>query len=458
MALDLTMIQALAPDQASLAQANKLLQPKHWLSVARGAGSPVIWGECQGSGANPYRVVVDCDDHGYKCSCPSRKFPCKHSLALMWKFASDAAQFQEQPLPDWVQEWLGRRKRGPALLNTPIPALHKDIAQASAHVDAPAPPVDAAEQARKQRAAAQRKLDTDTLVRSGLEEFEQWLGDQLHGGVARFVDEAPARCRQIAARLVDAKAATFASRIDEFPARMLALGRAQRGLAALQEMGQWLLLARAWQQQPDDADARAGVVQAEGRDAVLTGSGLRVASLWEVVGEQIVTRRDGLVAQSTWLLDCASEQPRFAVLQDFFPASAGRRGAAFSPGQRLHAELAFYPGRYPLRAVLAQSLDGEAQTRLVIAPSDPLAVHRQHLAQVPWAPLTPLLLGPGRIDCDGEGAPWWCADDDGHFIPLASPSDLELLAALPLRSAAVLWDGQQGQLLAVDTAMGGLIV
>lgn len=34
--------------------------------------------------ARPYRVVVPEADPGYKCICPSRKFRCKHTLALIW--------------------------------------------------------------------------------------------------------------------------------------------------------------------------------------------------------------------------------------------------------------------------------------------------------------------------------------------------------------------------------------
>jgi hypothetical protein len=82
MALTLERIEALAPDQSSLAAARKLLKPAGWPTLAVGEG--LAWGECQGSGATPYRVVISEADHGYKCTCPSRKFPCKHSPALMW--------------------------------------------------------------------------------------------------------------------------------------------------------------------------------------------------------------------------------------------------------------------------------------------------------------------------------------------------------------------------------------
>jgi len=83
---ELKTIEALAPDQASLSAASKLTKRSNWPRLEKSEQQALIWGECQGSGSNPYRTVVDTGDHGYKCTCPSRKFPCKHTLALMWIF------------------------------------------------------------------------------------------------------------------------------------------------------------------------------------------------------------------------------------------------------------------------------------------------------------------------------------------------------------------------------------
>src|SRR5262245_41865083 len=108
MSLTLERIEGLAPDQASLAAARKLLKPSSWPTLAEGEG--LVWGECQGSGATPYRVVVTEADVGYKCTCPSRKFPCKHALALMWMRAEKSAAFAPATVPDWVKDWLSRRR------------------------------------------------------------------------------------------------------------------------------------------------------------------------------------------------------------------------------------------------------------------------------------------------------------------------------------------------------------
>lgn len=486
MSLSLEVVQSLAPDQGALGSAGKLLAAKHWIRVARDAATDTIWGECQGSGANPYLVVADTRDHGYKCSCPSRKFPCKHSLALMWRYAERPQEFADDAPPQWVQDWLGRRKRG-AKPGTPgaaegVPA--KDIGEArDAAAEAPAPSVEDLQ--KKARAAERRRAQTEDAVRAGLDDLAQWLRDLLRGGLAAFVEDAPTHCRRIAARLVDAKAAALASRIDELPSRLLALPKAVRAEAAAFELGQCVLLAAAWRQTPDDADARAGVLQSPSRDEVLeAGQGLRVASRWEVAGTRIATRRDGLVSQATWLVDLAAAPAAdgqlsassagcgFALLLDYVPATAGRRSAAFVPGQRFDAELVFYPGRHPLRAVLHRSLDTPAARPPPLpggpasqsdAAADPLAAHRRHLSALPWAQLTPLRLGPGALSRDGRGQLWWTIRPgvDGHAsaqaasaLRVAALADEALWLGAPLTGAIALWDGFQADLLRLDTPLG----
>ena len=108
MSLTFERIEALAPDQASLVAARKLLKSFLWPTLAEGDG--LVWGECQGSGATHYRVVVNEADAGYKCTCSCRKFPCKHSLALMWMRADRSATFVPAAVPDWVKDWLSRRR------------------------------------------------------------------------------------------------------------------------------------------------------------------------------------------------------------------------------------------------------------------------------------------------------------------------------------------------------------
>jgi hypothetical protein len=68
MAIGLDTIERLAPDQPALKSAAGLAKPAKWSNIAARDDGRLIWGECAGSGANPYRVMADVDDHGNKCT------------------------------------------------------------------------------------------------------------------------------------------------------------------------------------------------------------------------------------------------------------------------------------------------------------------------------------------------------------------------------------------------------
>lgn len=61
----------------------------------------LIFGECQGSGKEPYKVSCDFarpDQPTHRCSCPSRQLPCKHCLGLMYAYAQNK-KFTPAPVP-----------------------------------------------------------------------------------------------------------------------------------------------------------------------------------------------------------------------------------------------------------------------------------------------------------------------------------------------------------------------
>jgi hypothetical protein len=452
MALTRSVIEAMAPDQSALTAASALLKPAKWPVRARSGG--LIWGECQGSGANPYRVAADTDDHGSKCTCPSRKFPCKHAIALMWMFVDDGATFRDSEIPAWVNDWMGRRRKGaaPALAGNSGEAKSLNSAR-EAIADAPPDPK---AQARKQAAAEKRAQDTRHSVRAATEDLDGWIADQLRTGLSGFLNQVGERCRRIAARLVDAKAGALASRVDEMPSRLLGLPADERLDGAIAELGKLALLTCAWRAAPDDPDLRREVVGSETREEILANPDtLRVSSLWEVLGERMLTRRDGLVSHATWLMNLASGPQRFAVLLDFFAASAGRRSAAFVPGERFTAELAFYPAQAPLRAVIARRDESrDTPDAWPDAAADPLAELAELALAAPWRIETPLLLPKGRICAESSGRTWW-RSDDGVVVPVRQPLPT-LALGVGMEGAVGVWDGAQLALIAARTNWGRL--
>ncbi|TAD82969.1 MAG: SWIM zinc finger family protein, partial [Bacteroidetes bacterium] len=111
MALSKEQILALAPDDASAKAGAALARKDQWVEL--GFSPEALWGLCKGSGQNPYQTQIDRSDLAAKCSCPSRKFPCKHSIGLMLLYSASPAAFSQKPVPDWVTGWLNKRKEAP---------------------------------------------------------------------------------------------------------------------------------------------------------------------------------------------------------------------------------------------------------------------------------------------------------------------------------------------------------
>jgi hypothetical protein len=459
LAFDLKTIEALAPDQASLSSASKLTRKGSWLRLE--SRDALMWGECQGSGANPYRVAVDAGDHGYKCTCPSRKFPCKHALALMWISATVPDNFSpSDQTPEWVNDWLARRGKSGKAATPAAASAGKDIGEAGV-IEVEPKVEDPAVAERREAAQRKRAGDTRASIEAGLDELDQWIGDQLRLGLSSFVDASSERCRRIAARLVDAKAAALAGRLDELPGALMALRSEERPEAAIRELGKLVLLSRAWRAAPDDPELRRLVATSETREQILANpDATRIAATWEVLGERIETRRDGLVRHATWLIAIGNAEPRFAVLMDFYPASAGKRSQAFSAGDRFDANLVFYPARVPLRALMVErggdTSFGNAWPAATGAIAvDPLAPHVAAQDAAPWSSVTPILLPAGSLGRDDRGGLWWQADGaaNGLALPVAGDPP-EPVLGMTLDASIGLWDGARLDLLAARSTFG----
>ena len=104
-------VAALAPDASSLAAARRLARPGPWSDT--GSTHTLVWGKCQGSGKAPYQVSVDLTEPAFWCSCPSRKLPCKHGLALLMLWVEGSGSVQDAAeaagfAADWAAERAAR--------------------------------------------------------------------------------------------------------------------------------------------------------------------------------------------------------------------------------------------------------------------------------------------------------------------------------------------------------------
>src|SRR3954462_12934937 len=282
-------VEGLAPDAASIAAARKLARPGPWSGT--GHDDHTVWGLCTGSGARSYQTQVDLGGPAYSCSCPSRKLPCKHALALLLLRAGEPAAVPAGEPPDWVREWREARGR---------------------RTGRPAPRPAAGEPPRDPEAAARRAAEREARVAGGVEDLRRWLRDAVRGGLGAERLRSWGEGAGFAARLGDARAPGAASRLrslggvaagrrGDWPARLL------EGLGLLH----LLCEAHGRAEGPVRDDVRALLGWTVARDDLLAGP--RVGGRWTVLA-RMVAEQERLRVQRTWLW---GERP--ALVLDFAP-------------------------------------------------------------------------------------------------------------------------------------------
>ncbi|MCL2734744.1 MAG: SWIM zinc finger domain-containing protein, partial [Actinomycetia bacterium] len=204
-------VLALAPDAASRKAGARLATPSPWSGT--GVAGAAVWGLCKGSGSTPYQTVVDVSGPAFRCSCPSRKFPCKHALGLLLLWAEGAAgPIAPAGAPEWVEQWTAARRKK---------AESQAAGPAAEKAAGPADPE-----------AAKRRADRRAIrVEGGAAELEQRLTDLLRGGLAGADRDGYKQWDEVAARMVDAQAPGLAARVrdlgavpaggGDWPSRML---------------------------------------------------------------------------------------------------------------------------------------------------------------------------------------------------------------------------------------------
>jgi SWIM zinc finger len=381
---------ALAPDVASHRAAARLAGGAQWSGT--GAAGEVIWGLCAGSGQHPYQVIADISGPAYQCSCPSRKFPCKHALALMLSWAAGTVPEAGEPA-DFAASWLAAR---------------------AARTARPR----AGEPVRDEQAAARRAEQRASRVAAGLAELDLWLRDQVRAGLSA-TSGGYRHAEQVAARMVDAQASGVAGTLRSLGGISgTGPGWPGRLLAAYARLH---LLIRAFGQIDTLPPGLAAVVRAHigypvARHDVLSGPA--VTDRWLVLGVRDVP--DGQVPARRILLR-GHATARFGLLLIFDPAGMfAEPDAALRPGTALDADLHFYPGEPALRALIGQRRGGAEPAPAPQRPGGITALlddWAAALALDPWLSSWPALVS--GIPVPGSDH-WQLADPAGPAVPLVT--------------------------------------
>lgn len=395
-------VLALAPDDASRRAGNKLGAAGPW-SGAGSSGSGAVWGLCKGSGSKPYQTVVDTTGPAYKCSCPSRKFPCKHALGLLLLWAADADAAPVSTTPDWAAEWLeGRRQR----------ATDKEQSDAGAGQPAKTADPEAARRRAERRAGR---------ITAGATELEQRLTDLLRGGLAAAEQRGYGLWEETAARMVDAQAPGLAGRVRELGA----IPGSGPGwpVRLLEECALLHLLDRGWLRRAELPEGLAATVRSR---VGLPGSpdGPPLRDSWLVLA-QYDTADSRLTTRRIWLHGAESGEIRLLLSY----GAAGRAPELMLPvGLALEAELSAYPGAGRLRSALGEQFAPPAPTAVRprgLTPSRAAARYGEALLDDPWLDSYPMTLErviptPMHDPEDDNSSIWQLADADGDLaLPLA---------------------------------------
>ena len=418
-------VEAIAPTPAAMTAARPLVSLTRWGSV--GADERAVWGVCRGSGAEPYDTMVDHVAVGFSCTCPSRRRPCKHVLALLMLWAQ--GQVVDAIAPPPVEAWLTRRIRTQEAGGRE--AADRQVADAVAPSSDPSAGIEPApagsDSVPESPDAPDRDRGRDERVErmyAGLAELDRWLDDRMRTGLA---DPALARYGtwdQLAARLVDARAGSLANRVRRL-AGLVGASPDWHG-EVLAELGLLHLLSQAARRigsLPGPlADAVATTVGWQVRQADVLG-GVPDTDEWIVAGRSDI-REDRIEVRRHWLR--GTNSGRWALVLSF-AAYRQSLDTSLQVGTSLHADLHRYPGP-ALRALVG------------VRHADPLEAARPPAADVagacdeigsilvgePWLDRVPATVR-GAVTRSGSG---WVLTDDTGSLPLVGGRSMATLLAI----------------------------
>ncbi|WP_405178012.1 SWIM zinc finger family protein [Nocardia sp. NBC_01377] len=382
-------VGALAPDANALSAARALGARWH----ETGHRDTALWGMWHGGGAPPYLTVVDLSGPAYRCSCPSRKFPCKHVLSLMLRWTAGAVP-DTDTVADFAAEWIAsraKRAREPArdtAIRVPNPAT-----------------------ARQRRAR----------VTAGLDDLDIWLGDQVRTGLAQ-TDRSYRAFEAIAARMVDAQAPAVAAVLRQLPTTVAT--RADWPRIVLREYARLHLLIAAHRRLDELPDALGASIRTHigyptSAEAVRAEAPLR--DRWMVLGSR-TTEEERLYTRRTWLY--GRNTHRWALLVDHCFGSPGFPNDVPALGAMADAHLHYYPAAAPLRALWGERHGTDEPFTTVPGASGTIAAaleaHARALGADPWLRSWPVLLPEVTPVVDDSG--WRVVDSGGAALALA-PSE-----------------------------------
>jgi hypothetical protein len=391
----------LSPDPASAKAGQGLANARKWVSTGR--SERLVWGECQGSGAKPYQVQFDLDESSSKCSCPSRKFPCKHVLGLMLLFSASPQAVGSQAVPAWVEEWVaGRAERA---------------RKKQEKAEAPPKPVD-------EEAQAERREKRLSRVSIGLAALKTWAEDLVRSGIATVPGKGYAFFDEPARRMIDAQAPGVARRVQKLGE--IASSGAGWQQPFMEQLASLYLLIRAFEgiaelPEPTQQDVLSTAGLPPTSDDPSTFAAVR--DVWQIIAQDVVTE-DRIRAQRTWLFGRDSKRPALVLA---FAHGTSPLDTTLAPGMSFEGEMAFYPGNGTRAVVRSRGgLQPLQELRVFLTVTDLCDLTSEWFAKQPWMDEVPVALC--RVIPIRSESSWILADSQRRALPTAMSDEAGWLA------------------------------
>ena len=404
----------MAPDESSKKSGKDLSNPSKW--VSKGASDAALWGECQGSGSKPYQTQVDRANIAFKCSCPSRKFPCKHGIGLLLLHARQAASFTDTDMPAWVSEWINKRTE-----------------KQEKQVEKKEKPVDEAAQAKRQQARQSKVSD-------GAEELLLWIKDIVRNGLLTMPDKGADFFEGMARRMVDAQAPGLANIVRSLgDTNFYREGWQSDFLDQLLRIYLIITGYKNNEQLPEalQQDLRLFLGFTQNQEALKEQKG--ITDTWLIMGKQ-TNEEYTLTVERNWLYGINSNS--YALILQFIVRGQGSSAIPLTPGLFIEAELVFYPSTIPLRAIIKKQINSSANaTYQGFADWQAVVATEAHYSSLlPFRNERPYIIEQLRpVQYNQQ---WWLQDSTNHMMPIDSGFRniwklLSLSGGFPLNMAVV---------------------
>ena len=414
-------VLALAPSPSAAAAAQPLAVPTKWAGT--GCSDVCVWGRCIGSTGEPYECVVDHVAVAAACTCPSRRRPCKHVLALLLLWAR--GQVPTGAVPGALHTRLSAAvplqgsgtARGQAA-SQPANESAEGAPQAGGAPGAPPP-------GAPQPGAPQRHPDRVERMSAGLAELDRWLLDRVRAGLAHPSLGEYRTWDDLAARLVNAQLSSLANRVRRLAG---AVGSGPDWHEhVLAEIGVLYLLAQAGRRLGELpaplAESVAAALGWQVRQADVL-AGVPVTDDWVVMGRSD-TREDRIEVRRVWLR--GRNTGGWAMVLSF-AAYQQVLDESMEVGTSMPADVFRYPGVLGLRALVGQR-HGSPTTAHDVRGDSVVGACRsvgEAVAAEPWVERVPCCLTGTLTRVEGS---WVLTDDDAALPVEATPGALATMLA-----------------------------